>query len=189
MFISYKELSATCVALNARRGAARSVPPVRTNAKPRGLFRWTALLHSSKGAAGDSTSNESNRTDTTDRDWFPGHYPSSFLFVLLFYFTERGYHTGILMTTRHLNVSRSNRTATAGAESIVITSSEQGWYPIEMERNNNTNIGNNNNKRRQTNRAADIRREHATGASDVGNFYLEYNRLHRSTKGGAIVFR
>ena len=85
------------------------------------------------------------------RDWFTDHYPSSFFsYYLYFYYMDRGYHTGMPKTTRHRN--RSSDTATEMAQPqtqqrlqqqrIVTKSTEQGWYPIEMERNNNnTNIG------------------------------------------------
>jgi len=123
---------------------------------------------------------ESSGTDMPDWDWFPDHYPSSFLFVLLFYFTERGYHTGISTThdTRHSNHKtqqpngilqghRDRRRSEHHRPSSIVRN--KGWYPIEMERNNNNmNIGNNNNKRR--------RPETRTGAADAGNFiYLGFN--------------
>ena len=86
-----------------------------------------------------------------DRDWFPDHYPSSFFSVLIIYISRtedivRNSDDYKTPQPQQDTARRSNRTATAGAASITAAKhrhklSEQGWYPTEMERNNNTNIG------------------------------------------------
>ena len=89
MFISYKELSAYVPSALKRHEGKESNRTRSTHRHRKAFLPMTALLHTSKGAAADSNSNESSRTDTKDRDWFPEYYPSSYLFVLCIYSTER----------------------------------------------------------------------------------------------------
>ena len=148
MFISYKELSASSRV--KRQGRHRTHADIGYRRDRKSLFRWTALLLCiDKGWCHNRyNSNESSRTETNGLGLVPRlfefiHHPSSSYFL---YFTDRRYHTGISMTTRHRKTATqqqqpqatstatsSNRRLSAERNCIVITSSEQGWNPIEME--------------------------------------------------------
>ena len=132
----------------------RSVPPVRTQ----GLFRWTALFY---------YSNESSRTDTTGQDWFSRSLSIILLhrniYIFLTWTKDIIQEFWWLHDTTKPQPNSSNRrlpaqlpAATVGyqrqAQLLRRKSSEQGWYPNEMERKNNTTSGNNNNKRRKHSR-------------------------------------
>ena len=138
------------------------------------------------------SSKGSSRTDTSRIGiGSPIIYPSSFLFVLYNFISWTEDIIPEFPTTHDTaTIRRSNhkpqqphrdrrRSPQAQSASLSIVRNK-GWYPNEVERNNNTTSENNNNKRR---------RPETRTAAGTGNFiyYLEYNRLHRPTKGDAIV--
>ena len=127
-----------------------------------------------------------------DWDWYPDHYPYSFFIVLLIYFTTNRFRPEFRRLHDTATIRRSNhkpqqphrdrrrsQQAQSASSSIV---RNKGWYPNEMEQDDNTNIGKST--------TSDGVRNTRVLAADAGNFiYLEYNRLHRPTKGDAIVGR
>jgi len=185
-----------------KRTERRSVPPVR-----RGLFRWTALLQCND--KGDSTVGIITATNQAGRvcyywDWFPDYLSIILLLrIVLSYFTERGYHTGISMTTRHRNAAatpqqiplQTQTQQRAQQQHIVINHRNKGgiqskWNGIiiRTSETTTTNVGNQS-------RRGGYPPEHATGAADVGNFYFIWDytgkrlnqsitAIHRTSKGG-----
>ena len=70
-----------------------------------------------------------------DWNWFSDHYPSSFFAYYLFH--------GERISYWHSDVAPREPLAIVAYTGPRQYGTYQGWYPIDTERNNNTNIGNN----------------------------------------------
>ena len=81
-------------ALNGTRGAARSVPPVRTRSREASSDEATVRSHTPRPQA---------HIKQDGYEVIGISAPTSSFLSCYLYFTERGYHTGISDDTRHSN--------------------------------------------------------------------------------------
>ena len=164
MFISYKELSASSRVKRRRRNA-----PIGANA----LFRWNRRLlrTSSKGDAPDIAVTVKNQAGRIYQG--SGLVPrvlSIILLICIMYIFHGEDFIHVLRWLHKIGRGRGlcpqqERAAVPGCGTSAISSSEQGWYPIKMERNNNATTT-------TTTTSVGVRKHayRVRAAADAGNF-------------------